>query len=296
MEPGSSMVGLPRDPVAPGSRSIPLPLPRPSVDDRVAAARRQPATAVDEPRHPRVLLIEGEPSMASVLTASLRRQGYDVELTAAAADALIIAERFRPDVVVLDLVLPAGDGRSVFEALRQDGAVAIVLVSPYSEVTDRIWGLEQGADDFLPHPMVPAELVARVRSVLRRTQTEDSHAPSGRFAVGSIVMDVGAHRCWVAGRAIVLTALEFRLLLHFLNHVGQVCTRASLLLDVWGYSVGHTATVAVHVRRLREKIEPDPAHPTLIITVWGVGYRLEPVMQTTETPAGPASSPANEPR
>jgi DNA-binding response OmpR family regulator len=224
-------------------------------------------------RGARVLVVQSDQNLAQALTGHLRHAEFVVDVTLAADEAESLARARPPDLVVLDPTLPDGDGFPLFRRLGAGGAVPVVMVSPAANEADRVQGLELGADDFLSPLVSEAELVARVRSVLRRTHS--ARPRSSRVVLGPIEADERSHRCLVSGQPVALTALEFKLLLYFLRHPNEACTRERLLEHVWGFSTGGTATVTVHIRRLREKIEPDPARPTLIQTVWGVGYRLD---------------------
>ncbi len=266
---GSPASGSP--PRANGTAAAPE---RPFRRHQAGERRRTRPAAV--PAHPtaRVLVVDADPSMAQTLTRYLQGGGLCVGVATNTAEAAEAVERGWADLVVLDLP-PGPEGMGLFVHLRRDGRVPVVLLSCYGDEAERVHWLNLGADDFVPGPVSPAEVVARVRSVLRRTGSAAATG-GGRVQVGPVVVDEETHRCLAFGRPVTLTALEFKLLLHFLRHPGRVCTRETLLRDVWGFSVGATATVTVHVRRLREKIELDPSQPTLIQTVWGVGYRFQP--------------------
>jgi two-component system, OmpR family, response regulator ResD len=183
-----------------------------------------------------------------------------------------------PDLIVLDLMLPGFDGFEVYRRIRRFGAVPVIMLTARGEESDRILGLEMGADDYVTKPFSPREMSLRVQSVLRRAQraeaAADSAAPDVR-RVGSLEVDVTGHQATRAGVSVALTGREFDLLAFLLGHPGQVFSRAELMRQVWGWEYGDQSTVTVHVRRLREKIELDPAAPQLLVTVWGVGYRLD---------------------
>ncbi len=220
----------------------------------------------------RVLVVESDPCMAEALSRHLRRSGYRTKLARTGAEALRPDQTRDPDLVLLDLVLPGGDGLEVFHQLRERYAAPVILISPGADESERVFGLNLGADDFVPKPVAPQEVVARVGSVLRRAG--DSR-PAGLLRVGPLVADERSRRVHAFDRPVALTALEFKLLTYLMQRPDEVCSRRTLMQEVWGFDFGDTATVTVHVRRLREKIEVDPAAPTLIRTVWGVGYRLE---------------------
>lgn len=220
----------------------------------------------------RVLVVESDPGMAEALSRHLRRSGYRIKLARTGAEALRPGQTPDPDLVLLDLVLPGGEGLDVFHQLRERYAAPVILISPGADESERVFGLNLGADDFVPKPVAPQEVVARVGSVLRRTG--DSR-PAALLRVGPLVVDERSRRVHAFDRPVALTALEFKLLTYLMRHPDEVCSRRTLMEEVWGFDFGDTATVTVNIRRLREKIEVDPATPTLIRTVWGVGYRLE---------------------
>jgi len=184
-----------------------------------------------------------------------------------------IAER-RPDLVVLDLMLPGVNGFEVCRRLREEPRVPTIMLSARGDESARVMGLELGADDYVVKPFSPRELVARVRSVLRRVgePSKDADQP---LVAGDLELDPKSHRVRAEGSVRELTALEFQLLAFFMRHPGRVFSREELLQGVWGYGFGGTSTVTVHVQRLRGKIESDPANPMWIRTVWGVGYRFD---------------------
>jgi DNA-binding response OmpR family regulator len=170
-------------------------------------------------------------------------------------------------------MLPGMSGLDVCRELRRRGDVPVIMLTALGEEADRVLGLERGADDYLTKPFSPRELVLRVQSILRRTAGTDAE---GTLTDGELEVDVAARRASRAGKVLALTGREFELLVFFLRHPRQAFGRDQLLRQVWGWSFGDSATVTVHVRRLRAKIEPDPGRPTRILTVWGVGYRYEP--------------------
>ncbi|WP_328594525.1 response regulator transcription factor [Actinomadura macrotermitis] len=225
----------------------------------------------------RVLVVDDDPTVAEVVARYLARDGHEVECVADGNQALARALAQPPDLVVLDLMLPGIDGLQVCRRLRETSAVPIVMLTALGGETDRLVGLETGADDYVTKPFSPRELALRVRSVLRRAQ--GSFAPAGGAPLrdGDLVVDVAAHEAARAGEPLALTAREFDLLAFLLRNPRQAFTRDQLLEKVWGWSFGDSSTVTVHVRRLREKIEDDPTTPRRIMTVWGVGYRYEPV-------------------
>ena len=179
------------------------------------------------------------------------------------------------DLVVLDLMLPGIDGLEVCRRLRASSDVPVIMLTALGSETDRVVGLELGADDYVTKPFSPRELVLRVDSVLRRAG-ERPDADQGRLEDGDLAVDLARHEASLAGRVLALTAREFDLLRFLLAHPGVAFSREDLLQQVWGWSFGDHSTVTVHVRRLREKVERDPTMPKRLVTVWGVGYRWEP--------------------
>ncbi|WP_250302514.1 response regulator transcription factor [Streptomyces sp. NBC_01267] len=226
-----------------------------------------------------VLVVDDDPTVSEVVTGYLERAGFTVDRAADGRAALDAAERRRPDLVVLDLMLPGTDGLQVCRQLRARGPVPVIMLTARSDEEERILGLEVGADDYVTKPFSPRELVLRVESVLRRAPRTPQPGPLLHAA--DLEVETAARRATKAGRDLALTLREFDLLTYFLQHPGQVCGREQLMRDVWGWDFGDLSTVTVHVRRLRGKVEDDPARPRLIQTVWGVGYRFDPV------PGGP---------
>ncbi len=225
----------------------------------------------------KVLVVDDEPAIADVVSRYLRRAGYETAIAGSGQDALSQAERARPDVVVLDLMLPDIDGLEVMRRLRRDDRRrgAIILLTARGEESDRVIGLRLGADDYIVKPFSPAELVARVDAVLRRIDPVPEHEPPLNF--GGLAIDPAARTVTLDEQPIELTQREFELLLFLARHPGQAFTRDQLMDHVWQYSFYiDTSTVTVHIRRLRAKLEPDPSRPRHIETVWGVGYRFAP--------------------
>ncbi|WP_089156870.1 response regulator transcription factor [Micromonospora sp. NBS 11-29] len=224
----------------------------------------------------RVLVVDDDRTVADVVCRYLEHAGYQVEHVGDGASALAAVARRPPHLVVLDLMLPVLDGLEVCRRLRErpDG-VPIVMLTARGDEADRILGLQLGADDYLGKPFSPRELVLRVRSVLRRAGGEPATAPQ-LLADGGLEVETGPRVARLHGRELTLTLREFDLLAHLMRHPARAFRRAELLERVWGWSFGDQSTVTVHVRRLREKIEADPARPRRIVTVWGVGYRYEP--------------------
>ncbi len=243
-------------------------------------------SAAGPPPAGRILVIDDDPTVAEVVAGYLTRAGYRTDR---AADghrglALALAPDTRPDLLVLDLMLPGIDGLEVLTRLRagEEGAgLPVVMLTAKCDEADRILGLELGADDYVTKPFSPRELVLRVQSVLRRSRAGAAPAaPAGPVVSGDVTLDAQARRAYRAGRELLLTLREFDLLAFLVRHPGTVFARPELMQRVWGWDFGDLSTVTVHVRRLREKVEDDPAAPALISTVWGVGYRYDPAGST----------------
>ncbi|WP_149260656.1 response regulator transcription factor [Actinomadura sp. K4S16] len=229
------------------------------------------------PQAGRVLVVDDDPTVAEVVARYLARDGHDVVCVADGRTALRKALDEPPDLVVLDLMLPGMGGLEVCRRLRETSTVPIVMLTALGAETDRLVGLETGADDYVTKPFSPRELALRVRSVLRRARGAlVPTGPSGPLRDGGLVVDVSAHEAALGGERLALTSREFDLLAFLLRHPRQAFTREELLERVWDWTFGDSSTVTVHVRRLREKIEDDPTTPRRIVTVWGVGYRYEP--------------------
>lgn len=223
-----------------------------------------------------VLLVEDDDTVAGVVGQYLTRNGFGVTHVTDGVSAVSAARAVEPDILVLDLMLPGIDGLEVFRRVRAERDVPIVMLTALGEESDRVLGLEVGADDYITKPFSPRELVLRVQSVLRRSrQQESAEAAPGTTTDGDLVIDPAARRATRAGQALPMTTREFDLLSFFMTHPGQAFSRSDLLDQVWGWSFGDQSTVTVHVRRLREKIEPDPSSPQRLVTVWGVGYRWD---------------------
>jgi DNA-binding response OmpR family regulator len=224
-----------------------------------------------------VLVVEDEPTIADIVRRYLARAGYDARTAADGLEAVAAVAARRPDLIVLDVMLPGIDGLEVMRRIRADGGapIGVILLTAKGDEHDRIAGLRLGADDYVAKPFSPAELVARVDAVLRRTQPRDDGEPP--LVSGELRIDPAARRVHRRGREVQLTQREFDLLLHLARHPGQVFTREQLMDAVWRFGFySDTATVTVHVRRLRAKLEEDPAAPRWLQTVWGVGYRFQP--------------------
>jgi two-component system response regulator ResD len=231
---------------------------------------------IEEDNRGTVLVVDDEPTIAEVVSRYLQRAGYRTVIAADGQEALAAAGERWPDLVVLDLMLPQIDGLEVMRRLREHdrGRVPIILLTAKGEESDRIVGLRLGADDYVVKPFSPAELVARVDAVLRRVDAPVDRKPAIEF--DDLVIDPAARRVLVGGVEAQLTMREFDLLLFLVRHPGQVFSRNQLMDAVWQYSFySDTSTVTVHMRRLRAKIESDPAEPRHLQTVWGVGYRFQ---------------------
>jgi two-component system, OmpR family, response regulator ResD len=233
-----------------------------------------PVPPAPAPPRRRILVVDDDPTVAEVVAGYLDRAGFAVERVADGPSAVVRAAAVRPDLVVLDLMLPGMDGLEVCRRIRQAGPVPVVMLTALGDEDDRILGLEVGADDYVTKPFSPRELVLRVQSVLRRAGGRT--APGPWLRSGGLALDPAARRALRDGQELALTIREFDLLAFFLRHPGRVMGREELMRRVWGWEFGDLSTVTVHVRRLREKIEDDPARPALISTVWGVGYRFDP--------------------
>lgn len=226
-----------------------------------------------------VLVVDDDPTVAEVVAGYLARAGHDVARAADGPSALDRFARRRPDLVVLDLMLPGMDGFEVCRRMReQGGPVPVIMLTARGDEEDRVLGLETGADDYVTKPFSPRELVLRVESVLRRVRlpvpAPGTSPAAGVLRTATLALDPVARRATREGAELALTLREFDLLTFFLRHPGRAFSREELMSEVWGWDFGDLSTVTVHVRRLRAKIEHDPARPSLIQTVWGVGYRL----------------------
>jgi two-component system, OmpR family, response regulator MtrA len=221
----------------------------------------------------RVLVVDDDPALAEMLTIVLRGEGFDTAVVGDGTRALPAVRELRPDVVLLDLMLPGMNGIDVCRAIRTESGVPIVMLTAKSDTVDIVLGLESGADDYVVKPFKPKELIARIRARVRRTETE----PAEQLAIGDVTIDVPAHQVARAGELIALTPLEFDLLVALARKPRQVFTREVLLEQVWGYRhAADTRLVNVHVQRLRSKVERDPEHPEVVLTVRGVGYKAGP--------------------
>ncbi|MEV4509569.1 response regulator transcription factor [Dactylosporangium sp. NPDC049525] len=223
----------------------------------------------------RVLVVDDDPTVSDVVRRYLEREGFTVELAGDGQQALDAYGADRPDLVVLDLMLPGIDGLEVCRRLReQDRALPVIMLTALGEESDRVLGLEIGADDYITKPFSPRELVLRVQSVLRRSGAAPATVAES-LQDGDLRVDAARRTATLRGRELALTVREFDLLVFLMRNPGRVLRRTELLQQVWGWTFGDQSTVTVHMRRLREKVEDDPAQPRRILTVWGVGYRYE---------------------
>jgi len=222
----------------------------------------------------KILLVEDEKTLAKALKFSLEKEGFAVEVAFDGEEALESISREKPDLIILDLMLPKIDGFEVCRNIRRGSEVPIIMLTARDDDIDKILGLELGADDYITKPFNTRELLARIKAILRRTV---QHAAGGKktIKVGSLHIDMIKHRVTVKGREVALTSREYALLSFLASNPGRVYSREQLLEEIWGqdYS-GDARTVDVHIRHLREKIEENPAEPGLILTVWGSGYKF----------------------
>jgi DNA-binding response OmpR family regulator len=222
----------------------------------------------------RVLVVDDDDTIATVVSGYLERAGHTAEHVGDGNTALKAIEADPPELIVLDIMLPEVDGLEVCRRVRvSHPGLPIIMLTALGEAEDRIAGLEVGADDYVTKPFSPRELVLRIDSVLRRSAPVK---PSRVLSAGSITVDRAARRATRNGVELSLTVRELELLAFLMEHPDVAFTREQLMREVWGWTFGDQSTVTVHVRRLREKVEDDPTNPSLIKTVWGVGYRLEP--------------------
>lgn len=235
----------------------------------------QPAALRDNERMARVLVVDDEPIVRDVVARYLERDGHTILQASDGETARELLEHEQPTLVVLDVMLPGLDGLALMRWIRARSDLPVILLTARGDESDRIVGLELGADDYVTKPFSPRELAARVRSVLRRAPEGDPRAERVEF--GEIAIDAGSREVIRDGRALQLTTKEFDLLWFLASNPNRVFSREQLMERVWGYAATvDTGTLTVHVRRLREKIEGDPSRPRHLETVWGSGYRLRP--------------------
>ncbi len=227
-----------------------------------------------------ILVVDDEASVVEVISLYLKREGFKVQTARDGREALDAIQATPPSLVVLDLMLPKVAGMEIMRRLRDDPTsnTPVIMLTARSQETDRIYGLEMGADDYMVKPFSPAELVARVKAVLRRSKGGTALQQEGRpLNYEGLKIDPLSRSVEANGEEVELTATEFNLLWFMASHPRQVFSRDRLLENVWGFSeYVDPSTVTVHIRRLREKIEPDPGDPQRLLTVWGVGYKFEP--------------------
>lgn len=227
-----------------------------------------------------ILVVDDEASVVEVVSLYLKREGFSVRSARDGRQALAAIRDRRPALLILDLMLPKVDGIEIMHRLRDEQAtdVPVIMLTARGQETDRIYGLELGADDYVVKPFSPAELVARVKAVLRRSGSgADPQSGQRRLEFEGLIIDPLTRVVQVRGHEAELTATEFNLLWFMADHPRQVFSRDRLLENVWGFSdYVDPSTVTVHIRRLREKIEVDPSHPLHLLTVWGVGYKFDP--------------------
>jgi DNA-binding response OmpR family regulator len=243
----------------------------------------------------RVLVVDDDPTVAEVVVDYLRHAGMEPRHVLDGPAALALAEQWRPDLVVLDLMLPGMDGLEVCRRLRaawagwaEPAPLPVIMLSALGEENDRVLGLEAGADDYVTKPFSARELSLRVQAVLRRAAAPEPTAPAippPPLVSGPIEVDVASRRARRDGRELALTVREFDLLAFFVSHPGQTYTRAELMREVWGWSFGDQSTVTVHVRRVRDKVEHEPGAPMLLRTVRGIGYCWDTDPSWTAVPA-----------
>ncbi len=225
----------------------------------------------------KIVIVEDEPSISEIVSLYLNRAGYDVSCFSDGTKALDSLTEQLPDLVILDVMLPDLDGFTLTRKLRDKSDIPIILLTSRREESDRIAGLELGADDYVVKPFSPQELVSRVRAVLRRARSNTDNVDSGILVFKNLSINPQTRDVSLNGQAVILTAKEFDLLYFMALHPRQVFTRDQLLENVWGFShYIDPGTITVHMRRLREKIEKDPTSPVTIVTVWGIGYKFEP--------------------
>jgi DNA-binding response OmpR family regulator len=222
-------------------------------------------------------VVDDDDTVSDVVARYLERDDHEVTIVSDGLAGLAAATQSPPDLVILDLMLPGMSGLEVCRRLREIGPLPVIMLTARSDEGDRVAGLELGADDYVTKPFSPRELVLRVNAVLRRAQSSLPVEAPTVLIDGGLAIDTAAHQATLDGGALALTAREYELLVFLLRQPRIAFTREDLFERVWGWNVGDVSTVTVHVRRLREKIEADPGQPRRLVTVWGVGYRYEPV-------------------
>ncbi|AGL02327.1 response regulator transcription factor [Desulfoscipio gibsoniae] len=226
----------------------------------------------------RILIIDDEPEMVELIEKYLKREGFQVITGNTGREAIRLAKSQKPDLIILDLIMPEMDGLEACQVLRRDSLTPILLISAKGDDTDKVLGLGLGADDYLTKPFSLNELVARVKAHLRRCDYAKKAAPDTGLdfiACGSLEINTRSHEVHMGGKPVILTSKEFELLYYMVQNANQVFNRETLYEKIWGYdSSGDSRTVMVHIRRLREKIEEDPNKPRYLKTIWGTGYKF----------------------
>ena len=232
----------------------------------------------EAPPATKILVVEDDPNIVDLIRSNLAVRGFETLVSTDGNRVLQTLETEQPDLILLDLMLPGMDGLEVCRRLRARWPIPVVMLTALGDETDRLIGFETGADDYVTKPFSPRELALRVRSVLRRSRGAGlpDRADLGAITDGDLVVDLSAHEVRTDGKLVQLTSREYDLLVFLMQNPRKAFTREQLLTEVWTWTFGDTSTVTVHVRRLREKLEPDPTLPRRIVTVWGVGYRYEP--------------------
>ncbi|HEY8744084.1 MAG TPA: response regulator transcription factor [Chloroflexota bacterium] len=227
------------------------------------------------PKHARILLVEDEPVFVDTLRFQLQREGYELRVAPDGNSALAAVQRAKPDLILLDLILPGMDGMEVCRRIRAETTTPIIMLTARTGVGDKVTGLEAGADDYVTKPIQMRELLARIKAALRRAQLPPAAETTMIMTIGDLRVDLGRHSVFVGEREVPLRAKEFVLLTFLARNAGQVVTREQIMRRVWGVDDAEDSrTVDVHIRWLREKIEEDPGHPVRLQTVRNVGYRL----------------------
>jgi DNA-binding response OmpR family regulator len=227
-------------------------------------------------KNPRILIVDDEETIREVVRRYLEREGYSVMEAADGFEALDLIRSISPDLIILDLMLPGIDGLSLTQHIRQDRQIPILMLTAKGEASDRIRGLDLGADDYVAKPFSPQEVVLRVRAILRRTSKEPHVGIGRKLRFDKLIVDPVSRTVLLGGDTITLTAKEFDLIYFFASNPRQAFSRAQLLENVWGDELyTDPSTVTVHIRRLREKIENNPSNPKYLLTVWGIGYKFE---------------------
>ena len=226
----------------------------------------------------KILVVEDDRNLLETIKYNLTKEGYEVFVAVDGAEALEVARKEKPDLIILDIMLPVIDGFEVCRILRKEMTVPIIMLTARTDETDRIMGLDTGADDYMTKPFSLRELLARIRALLRRAQISEVKLPEAQaiLTMDDILIDLNRHQVKVKGKPVELTAKEYDLLVFLVQNESYVFSREQLLEKVWGYDfAGDTRTVDVHIRWLRQKIESDPANPKHLLTVRGTGYKIQ---------------------